>query len=264
LLHSDISKIISGCKRIVIEQEKKLYDRHFRLSNFSETYLCLLSMKNHIDLDFNSTEDGFRLRDVKNWLPDDLQNMSSRIIRRNSTMLLNSYYLRRDRLENRKAKNMIKKDQEGRNKNKFRHSYEDRGPKSFYTYSKSIYLLSLERLVLGITPRAIIYTILKNSGILERFLKICEYKKLLEIKRTEMNEMIKRVRTQTKTIGRIPESSFRTDKYMQEQDNLMGINRKKQLILIASEKANSLVHELDWRDRIYTRFFIAGGFIPSS
>jgi hypothetical protein len=143
LLHSDISNIISGCKRIVIEQEKKLHDRHFRLSHFSETDFCLLSMKNHIDPDFNSTEDGFRLRDVKNWLPDELQNMSSRIIRRNSTKLLNCYYLRRDRLEKRNNKSMIKKDQECRKKNKFRHSYENRGPKSFYTYSKSEYLLSL-------------------------------------------------------------------------------------------------------------------------
>jgi hypothetical protein len=260
LLHSDISKIISGCKTIVAEYENKLYDRNFRLTHFSSSYLSLLSLKDNIDIRRNNDEDedGFLARDVKNWLPEGLQNINSRIIRRNLTVLQNNNYLKRDRVEK------TKKGPGRPKKNDITQIYTSRDPKSFYTYSASPYLVSLERLVLGFVPRAIIYTILRQSGVLERFLKICEYKKLLEIKNTEMNEMIKRLRTQTKTIGPIPESAFSEDKYVEVQGKLMGINRKKMLMSIASEKAKLLVKELDWDDRIYTRFFVAGGFTPHS
>jgi hypothetical protein len=259
LLHSDISRIISGCKTIVAEYESKLYDRNFRLCHFSSSYLSLLSMQDNIDTRGNNRdEDRFHARDVKNWLPEGIQNINSRIIRRNLTIMQNKNYLKRDHIE------MTKK-APGRPKNdEITLIYPNRGRKSLYTYSKSEYLLFLEKLVLSIAPRAIIYTILKNSGILERFLKLCEYKKLLEIKNTEANKIIERLRTQTKTIGYISESSFRKSNYMQEQNKLVGIKLKKTLVSIASEKAKKLIQELDWSDRIYTRFFIAGGFIPPS
>ena len=260
MLHSGISKIISGCETIVTEYENKLYDRNFRLTHFSNSYLSLLSMKDNIDksCDNNEDEDGFSTRDVKNWLPEGLQNINSRVVRRNVTNLQNNNYLKRDLLE---------KERKGPGRPKSSHFIEiqpERGRKSFYAYSKSDYLLSLERLVLGIATRAIIYTILKNSGFLERFLKICEYKKLLEIKNTEINEMINRVRTQTKTFGHIPESDFSEDKYIEVKGKLMAIKRKKILISMASEKARLLVQELDWSDRFYTRFFLAGGLTPPS
>lgn len=259
MLHSDISNIISGCESIVSDLEHRLYDRNFRLSHLSDTDLCLLSMKDHIDTDFNNIGNGFRLRDVKNWLPEPLKNINSRIIRRNSTMLLNSNYLRRDRLEKTKNNRSIIKKKPRRTRLNDIQLHADRGPKSFYTYSKSEYLLPLQRLALGFASRAIIYTILRNSGILERFLKICEYKKILEIKYTNRNEMLKRLRTQTETIGLIPESDFNVLKYTEERSKLLSIKRKKMLKSIASEKAKLLVQELDWSDRIYTRFFIAGG-----
>jgi hypothetical protein len=76
--------------------------------------------------------------------------------------------------------------------------------------------------------------------------------------------MIKRIRTQTKTIGHVPRSSFRQAQYIEVQSKLMGIKRKKQLMSIASVKAKLLIQELDWDDRFYTRFFIAGGFTSLS
>ena len=260
---SDVYAIISGCKWIVLDHENKLYDRHFRLSKPSDTDLCLRSMYDHINVIFGKSDQKlFSRADVKNWLPQDLQNISPRIIHRNLALYLNNNYLRRYR----RVKNKLKKlpGRPKKNENDVSQLNSSRNAKTLYTYSKPVELISLERLVLQITPRAIIYTALKNSGYLERFLKVCEYKKLLEMKSTESNEMLKRLRTHTNTIGVIPESNFNDSKYFKEKEKLSGINRKKKLMMIASDKANNLLQELDWSHRIYTRFFIAGGYVAES
>ena len=51
LLHfpwKDVNRIIEGCRKIVEYQENILYDRNFRLSKTSDTYLALLSINDHL------------------------------------------------------------------------------------------------------------------------------------------------------------------------------------------------------------------------
>ena len=98
---------------------------------------------------------------------------------------------------------------------------------------------------------------MRDSKYLERFLKICEYKKLLKIKHTDVNDILREL----KTLRPIPESDFKKDQYKQKQGELLRMKRKKSLMSIASDKAKLLVQELDWSDRIYTQFFMAGGLI---
>ena len=73
-------------------------------------------------------------------------------------------------------------------------------------------------------------------------------------KHTHVDKMIK----QSKVIQSFPESAFDNDKYIEQQDKLLPQKRKKNILTIASEKAKIRLQELDWSDRIYTRFFIAG------
>jgi len=252
-----MAQIISGCERIVVDQENKLYKRSFRLNKTSNTDLCLHSIYDNLSLLDEGDVDNFRQGDVKKWLPEDIR-VPSRIIHRNLMRLLKNNYIQRKY----STKNKITK-HPGRpeeHMNQINASNVNRSYTS-YSYSKSDYLLSLEKLVLEIVPRYIIYTRLRNSGYLERFLKICEYKKLLVIRSTEPTEILRRLKSHTKSIGLIPESAFKEAQYMKEQKTLLQLKGKKSLKMIASKKAKLLIQNLEWNDRIYTRFFQAGGYI---
>ena len=258
LLHShlDINRILVGCRKIVYDQENKLYDRNFRLSKTSDSYLSLLSINKHLMSNSNTNKVDlhiFRQKIVKSLMPDELQNVNSSIITRHLRWHTKKNILirERDRVLDRSNNGKLpgRPEIHGENMNNLS------GPKSYY--SKTEFFLNLQKLVCELVPRAIIYTILRDSIIIERFLKICEYKKLLKIKHTDVNDMIKEL----KTLRPFPESDFKKDQYKQKQSELLRLKRKKLLMSIASEKAKLLVQELDWNDRIYTKFFIAGGLI---
>ena len=100
------------------------------------------------------------------------------------------------------------------------------GPKKFY--SQSGFILYLQKLVHQITPRAIIYTVLRQSKILERFLKICEYKALISVRNTDVDDMIK----ETRAIISFPESAFDRDNYLQQQNSLKTQRNKKEILSI--------------------------------
>lgn len=258
LLHSqlDITRILVGCRKIVDDQENKLYDRNFRLSKASDSYLSLLSINNHFMS--NSTPNKvdfhiFRQKNFKAFMPDELQNVNSSIISRHLKWHTNKNILKRE------PEKFLHRGINGKRPGRTEIHSEDinnlSGPKSYY--SKTEYFLNLQKFVCEFVPRAIIYMTLRDSKNLERFLRICEYKKLLKIKHTDVNDILKEL----KTLGPIPESYFKKDQYKQERSELIRMKRKKLLMSIASEKAKLLLQKLDWRDRIYTRFFIAGALI---
>ena len=209
----------------------------------TDSYLALLSINDHL---LSDNQNDFRRKEVIDWLPQDLRNIAPGIIsHRHLNWLIKIHVLRRQQ------------DFYCRFGRPGRHGKNDKeilsGPKKFY--SQSGFILYLQKLVHQITPRSIIYTVLRQSKMLERFLKLCEYKALLVVKNTDVDDMIK----QTKMIIPFPELAFDRDKYLQQQKNSLKLQRnKKEILSMASNKAKLRLEKLDWSDRIYTRFFIAG------
>ena len=194
---TDVNRIIQGCRKIVEYQENVLYDRNFRLSK-NRYYLALLSINDHL---LSDNQNDFRRKEVIDWLPQDLRNITPGIIsHRHLNWLIKIHVLRRQQ------------DFYCRFGRPGRHGKNDKeilsGPKKFY--SQSGFILYLQKLVHQITPKSIIYTVLRQSKMLERFLKLCEYKALLVVKNTDVDDMIK----QTKMIIPFPELAFDRNKYL--------------------------------------------------
>ena len=205
LLHfawnQDVNRIIEGCRKIVKYQENILYDRNFRLPKTSDTYSALLSINDHIV----SGNQRFRRKEAIDWLPQDLQNIDPSVINRHLNWQIKIHNLRREEHFNDYS---LRPGKYGKNNGEILS-----GPKKFY--SQSGFILYLRKLVCQITSRVVIYTVLRQSKILERFLKICEYKTLLAVKNTDVDDMIK----QTRAIMSFPESAFNNEKYLSSKNS---------------------------------------------
>ena len=128
------------------------------------------------------------------------------------------------------------------------------GPNSVYSTSK--YLLILKNILSESGPRAIIYTQLLDSGIIERYFKVCEYSRLTGLKGTNVDDYIRALRIK-RSLTETWFINFRT-KYDQEQ-NLILEKNNSEIMAIVTDNAKKNIQKLSWQDSLYTGFFIQGG-----
>lgn len=124
-------------------------------------------------------------------------------------------------------------------------------------YSETDYLSILKKLVTSLVPRYIIYQELRESNILQRYLRLCRYVELIRCKYIDLVKMLKVKRAigpaQESEIEDYEKNYFENQRFLKQKSN-------KEIFLVASKLAVKELQERLWHaDILYTRFFIGGG-----
>ena len=121
-------------------------------------------------------------------------------------------------------------------------------------YSESDYTLMLKKLVSRLIPRSIIYIMLRQSNIIERYLRICKYVQLIRCKYIDVDKTMKVIRAmKIIPIDEYEKGYIENQKFLKQKTNL-------EIMINAFKLANKELNERLWHNgSTYTKFFITGG-----
>ena len=126
-------------------------------------------------------------------------------------------------------------------------------------YSETDFVIMLKKLVHKLKHRAVIYSTLRLSHILERYLRVCSYVGLIRCRQIDVKDALKIKRAYAlKPILESEGDEFERG-YLEEQEILQQ-KSNKEIFAVACLKAKNDLHDKLWHSDIgYTRFFIEGG-----
>jgi len=126
-------------------------------------------------------------------------------------------------------------------------------------YTETDFVVMLKKLVSKLKHRAVIYSTLRLSHILERYLRVCHYVGLIRCKRIDVKNAVKLKRIYALTPILESEIEEYEKVYIEDQETI----KKKsndEIFSVACLKAKNDLHDKLWHSDIgYTRFFINGG-----
>lgn len=218
-----IEKVIAGCQQFVENMESQWYGRRVRHPKISDRQLVQLSVL-FPSLSENKT---FRPAETKSRL-SDVKDVNPVVVNRSLKTLVNVNYYQKSKVKG--------------------HS-DIRGPNMVYFKTKEAN--DLEELVSRPEPRNIIYSKLLQSGVLERYHRICRYRELL---------MCKHVDFDNRSIAQKAKSTIESDKkeYTDNQ-KLLKNKSNREIFFVACNLARVDLQNKSIDNPTYTIFFIAGG-----
>lgn len=225
-----INKVIVGCNRFVENMEKQWYGPRVKHRSPSERQLVQLSVLFPSLLKSNCD---FRSGPEINSRLSGIGMINPAIINRSLKTLVNVGYL---------EKSHIKK-----------HS-EISGPNIIYT--KTAERRRFEELISRSAPRTKIYNTLLRHGILERYLRVSKYCKLL-INRDVNVEQALKAKSAKGNEQPSNNESFRKD-YVNNRE-LLKDKTNWQILQVARNLAKMDLENKSLDDYIYTVFFVSGG-----
>jgi hypothetical protein len=161
-----IEQIIAGCEQFVENMEAQWYGRRVRHPKISDRQLVQLAALFPSISQSKSTDDGFRpFPEIRSRL-SDVKSVDPAVVNRSLKTLVNvGYYQKSDSVE----------------------PSESSGPN--VTYHKTKIRSELEELASRSEPRTIVYNKLLESGVLERYLRVCRYCDLLMNKHVDVESI---------------------------------------------------------------------------
>jgi hypothetical protein len=126
-------------------------------------------------------------------------------------------------------------------------------------YTETDFVVMLKKLVLKLKHRAVIYSTLRLSHILERYLRVCHYVGLIRCKRIDVENAVKLKKTYALTPILESEIEEYEKVYIEDQEIIKQKNNNE-ILLVACLRAKNDLNDKSWHSDVdYTRFFINGG-----
>jgi hypothetical protein len=217
-----IERVIAGCQQFVENMENQWYGRRVRHPKISDRQLVQLSVL------FPSVSNSFRPFPQVNSRLSDVKNVNPASVYRSLKTLVNVNYYQ-------KSKGNKHSDITGSN----------------ILYSKTKEANELEELVSRPEPRNIIYSKLLQSGILERYHRICNYREMLMCKHVDFDKI---------SVAQKARGNTEVDKkaYTDNQE-LLKSKSNREIFFVAGNLAMKDLQNKTLTDPTYTEFFIIGG-----
>lgn len=130
-------------------------------------------------------------------------------------------------------------------------------------YTETDFVIMLKKLVSKLKHRAVIYSTLRLSHILERYLRVCHYAELIRCRRIDVKEAVKLKRTYALTPILESEIEEYEKVYIEDQEIIKQKNNNE-IFLVACLRAKNDLNDKSWHSDVdYTRFFKNGGMAYS-
>ena len=238
-----INRILIGCTKLAYIHKQECIDLYTSGGHLGSRKLFGGILAFDYVLNFGKSNSVFRPKDIRASFPEYIQNLSftdlSRILRNMKKTRLIKTAMRPDKKVGRPRQ-------------------EERGtPKTKFYYTKSDYLLSLKNLITKPLVRSILFSILLESKVIQRYLEYTCLFVLYEIKFSGLEHALKTLEVTERLDSKI------LSIYKKNLSNLTKIVNKsepKRIKSIAHKMANEQLRLRDFKnDSLYNYYYVMGG-----